>query len=243
MRNMKDLSKVKAIFFDIDNTLIDFMKMKERAIEVAVEAMIDAGLPLSKEEAKKEIYKIYEEKGMEYQKVFNDLLLKVLGKIDYKILAAGVVAYRRVKEGYVRPYPGVTYTLIELRKRGYKLCVISDAPAFQVWSRLAGMNLHHYFDEVITFDESQIKKPHELPFKIALEKLNLKAEEVLMVGDDPQRDIKGAKKLGIITVLAKYGQIFPVDEADREQIPDYAIDDVRELLKLLPSKHLSSQHH
>jgi putative hydrolase of the HAD superfamily len=231
---MKDLSRIKAILIDVDNTLIDFMKMKGRAIEAAIDAMIDAGLPLTKEKAKEEIFKIYDEKGIEYQKVFDDLLLRILGKIDFKILAAGVVAYRRIKEGYVKPYPGVVFTLTELRKRGFKLCVISDAPAFQVWTRLVGMNLHHHFDKVISFEESKVRKPHELPFKLALEELNLKPGEVLMVGDDPRRDIAGAKKLGIVTVLAKYGQVFQTDRTKPEQIPDYEINDIRELLDILP---------
>jgi len=42
---------IKAVLFDLDNTLVDFMKMKEMAVEGAVDAMIDAGLNLTKEEA------------------------------------------------------------------------------------------------------------------------------------------------------------------------------------------------
>ena len=51
---------IKAILFDIDNTLIDFMKMKEKSCEAAVEAMISKGLKMKKQEAMKEIYSIYD---------------------------------------------------------------------------------------------------------------------------------------------------------------------------------------
>ena len=46
---------IKAIIFDLDNTLMDFMKMKGRAIDAAITAMIDAGLEISKEQAKAKI--------------------------------------------------------------------------------------------------------------------------------------------------------------------------------------------
>lgn len=228
---MKDVSKVKAIIFDLDNTLIDFMKMKTQATEAAIEAMIDAGLKIKKEEGIRIINKLYKKYGIEYQKIFDKFLKEVSGKVDKKILASGVVAYRKIKEGYVEPYPNVIPTLIELIRRGYTLCIISDAPSFQAWSRLAGMKLQHFFDFVIAFEETKVKKPHELPFKLALKKLNLKPEEIMMVGDDPKRDIKGAKKLGMVTVLAKYGQVFK-----GRVKADFEIEDISELLEILARK-------
>jgi putative hydrolase of the HAD superfamily len=232
----KDVSKVKAILFDLDNTLIDFMKMKQHTINSAVEAMIDSGLPIKKEEALKIIDEIYKKHGMEYQKVFDDLLIKVLGKVDPKILAAGVVAYRKVKEGYIEPYPNVTSTLIELIKRGFNIGIISDAPAFQAWSRLVGMNLHHLFNLVVTFEDTKKVKFEELPFKLAIEKLKLKPEEIMMVGDDPRKDIAGANRAGMVSVFAKYGKIFEPDKSKPEQKADFEINDIKEILDLLPRK-------
>ena len=119
---------VRAVIFDLDNTLVDFMKMKEMSIEAAVEGMIDAGLPLNKEQAKKRIYEIYEEKGIEYQNVFDEFLQESFGTIDYKLMSAGIVSYRRAREAALVLYPHVNYTLVELLKRGFKLAVITDAP-------------------------------------------------------------------------------------------------------------------
>ena len=51
---------IKAVIFDLDNTLVDFMTMKENALEAAVTAMIDAGLKLDSGTAKKELYAIYD---------------------------------------------------------------------------------------------------------------------------------------------------------------------------------------
>ena len=54
---------IKAVRFDLDNTLMDFMTMKENAINAAVKAMIDAGLNMDPLKAHEELYAIYHEKG------------------------------------------------------------------------------------------------------------------------------------------------------------------------------------
>ncbi len=220
---------IKGIIFDLDNTLVDFLRFKELSIKSAVEAMIDAGLKVSFDFAYKRIFEIYEEKGWEYQKVFDDFLIEVLGYVDYKILASGVVAYRRAKEGSLVLYPNVTRTLLSLAKKGIKLAVVSDAPALQVWTRLAEMNLHHIFDVVITFDDTGKRKPQPEPFLKALEKLNLKADEVLMVGDWAERDVVGAKALGIKTVFARYGNTFGTINSGA----DWEIDSIDEILDII----------
>ncbi len=52
---------IKVAIFDLDNTLTDFMRMKESAVEAAVDAMIDAGLRLPAKTINKKIYDVYEE--------------------------------------------------------------------------------------------------------------------------------------------------------------------------------------
>ena len=89
---------IKAVVFDLDNTLVDFMTMKERAIRGAAEAMVDAGLGMTIDAIVAHIRKIYDERGMEYQRVFDDLLEDVQDAINPKILAAGIVAYRQARE-------------------------------------------------------------------------------------------------------------------------------------------------
>lgn len=221
---------VKVVLFDLDNTLIDFMKFKRMAIEAAIAAMRDAGLQ-QVEAVRQAIDKIYAEKGIEYQHVFDDALREVLGYVDYKILAAAVVAYRKVKAAYMDTYPGVKSTLRELIKRGYKLGILSDAPPFQMWTRLAEIGLLHEFDAAISSVEFGVRKPNELPFRKALEVFGVKPNEAMMVGDSIDRDIYGAKKLGMVTVLAKYGKGWK-DKLDVK--PDYEINDIRELLTILP---------
>ena len=220
---------IKAVIFDLDNTLVNFMAMKEAAIEAAVLAMIDAGLKMSKEDSKNEIYEIYKEEGIEDQRVFDKFLAKALGKIDYRIHAAGIVGYRRAREAALVLYPHVNMALIELIKRGLKLAVVSDAPRLQAWLRLSQLNLHHLFDIVITFEDTQKRKPAPEPFEKALEQLEVSADAVIMVGDWAERDIVGAKLLGMKTVFARYGDRFNTKHSGA----DYEIDDVMQVLDIV----------
>jgi putative hydrolase of the HAD superfamily len=220
---------IKAVIFDLDNTLVDFMGMKRQAVSAAVSSMIDAGLRLRPEEVQERIDAIYQERGIEFQSVFDQLLYDIFQKVDYKILSAGVVAYRRAREAALVPYPHVTITLVQLVKRGLRLAVVSDAPGREAWLRLCYLNFHHLFDQVVTFDDTGERKPSPKPFQRALELLGVGAREAIMVGDWPERDMVGAAQLGMTTVFARYGDTFGTVESHA----DYDINDVSELLEII----------
>ena len=137
---------IKVITFDLDNTLTDFMLAKENSINAAVDAMIDAGLPVSQQEATERIFAIYKDVGIEHQRVFNLCLEQTIGRVDDRSLAAAVVAYRRARGGSLVPYPHAKFVLNRLLKQGYKLAVVSDAPRFEAWLRLNYLGLQHTFD-------------------------------------------------------------------------------------------------
>jgi putative hydrolase of the HAD superfamily len=225
---------IKAVIFDFDNTLMDFMRMKKAAVESAVDAMIDAGLPLKKGEMIEKVYKVYTAEGIEDQQIFDKVLSKEYGKVDYKILAAGIIGYRRAKEGTLALYPHVQLTLTGLARMGLKMAVVSDAPRLPVWLRICGLGLQHYFDAVVTTDDTGFKKPHAKPFLTALEKLNAKPAEAIMVGDWAERDMVGAKKVGLVTVFARYGDT----QNTQHSGADYEIDDILQLLDIVRQKNI-----
>lgn len=219
---------LKAVIFDLDNTLIDFMTMKRLSCDAAISAMIGAGLDVKKEKAVKELFVLYDKYGLEEKTIFQKFLKRVAKKIDYEILASGIVAYRRVRAGFLEPYPHVSDVLFELKRRGIKLAIVSDAPRLKAWIRLVSMKINRLFDVVVTFEDTKEFKPSNKPFLVAFKKLRLKPHECLMVGDRPERDIKGAKKLGMLTCFAKYG-----NPKAKSPSADYEINDINELLEIL----------
>lgn len=224
---------IRAVVFDLDNTLVDFMAMKRLSIEAAINAMIDAGLKLSRFEIQDRIDKIYQEKGMEFQNVFDQLLYDEFQKVDYKILSSGVVAYRRAREAALVPYKHTYSTLIELLKMGIKLGVVSDAPAKEAWLRLTYLNFHHIFDHIVTFEDTGVRKPNPEPFKKILELLHVEPHESLMVGDWAERDVVGASKVGMKTIFARYGDVFGTFESNA----DYEVSDISEVIDVVRNEN------
>lgn len=222
---------MKAILFDLDNTLLDFKTLKMSAISAALKAMIATGLPITYEKGMEALDLMFRQHGLDHQHIFQDFFTTINFPLDNRMLAAAVVAYRTEKVHHVRTYPGVKETLTELRKRGYKLAIVTDAKALNGWIRLHELGIQNYFDAVITFDDTGQKKPHELPFKKALERLGVTAADALHVGDWPERDIAGAKQLGIKTALAVYGM---TPNKKKTVEADYNLEKIEDLLLIAP---------
>ena len=220
---------IDAVIFDIDNTVMDFMRMKRAAVDAAVDAMIDAGLKTQKTEMVEKIFKVYWREGIEDQNIFDKVLSAEAGQVDYKILAAGIVGYRRAKDAAMTLYPHVNITITELLKSGVKLGVVSDAPRLAVWLRITALGLQHYFDHVVAYEDTGERKPSPKPFMRVLDLLKVPPQRSLMIGDWAERDIAGAKKLGMKTVWAKYGNEFDTVHSGA----DYEIEDIYELVEIV----------
>ena len=115
-------------------------------------------------------------------------------------------------------------------KRKYKLGIVTDAPREKAWQRLVLAGLDGLFYPVVTYNDTLEHKPSLKPFELALFLLKVKPDEVLFVGDFPERDIIGAKKAGLHTCLAKYGCIDYTEEMD---VADYSIEKIETLAKII----------
>lgn len=128
----------------------------------------------------------------------------------------------------LKPYPAVKPTLKKLREKGIRLAIVSDAPRNKAWQRLILAGLENEFEIVVTHDDTKQFKPHPNPFQLALTKLELLAPACLFVGDNPKRDVKGAKQVGMNTCLAKYGGW----QAEEDEA-DFEISKIEELLQII----------
>ncbi|HLE47913.1 MAG TPA: HAD-IA family hydrolase [Candidatus Thermoplasmatota archaeon] len=225
---------VKGVLFDLDNTLVDFMRMKRLASEEAARAMIGAGADFGVDAATagKRLFEHYLNHGIESDDAFlsflnkhNESRLSAGIAKQEAILAAGIQAYLRAKDVLLTPYPGVRRTLVELTRRGLKLGVVTDAPRLKGWQRLQALGIAEFFDVVITYHDSNAKKPDGRPFLMAVEGLGLRPFEVVMVGDWVEKDVRGARDAGLKTAWAQYGGRTP----DGEHGADATLASITEL--------------
>lgn len=100
----------------------------------------------------------------------------------------------------IKPYPETSQVLKELKKN-FKLGLISNtfSPVFENLEKKYG--LKNIFDVIVTSYEVGVMKPNPKIFDIALEKLGVGKEEVLLIGDHIEDDIRAAEKIGIKSIL------------------------------------------
>jgi len=222
---------LKAILFDLDNTLLDFSGFKRESALAAAKAIRKSGVALTEKELYARIFKVYDEKGIEYARTFGDVLYGL--EMDQHHLErarqAAVIAYTKKKYECLKPRPKVIQLLSSIRKM-YKLGIVTDAPREKAWQRLILAGLDGFFYPVVTYNDTMEHKPSLKPFELALDLLKVKPEEVLFVGDFPERDIIGAKKAGLKTCLAKYGCL---EYSDESNVADYTIEKFESLKEIL----------
>ena len=109
------------------------------------------------------------------------------------------------------------------------MAVLSDAPSREAWVRLYSVNLHHLFDVVVTHNDTKKFKPSPEPFNRAVELLEVSPENIVMVGDWPDRDVVGGKLAGMKTAFAKYGDVFGTKNSGA----DYDLNDISEIFDIV----------
>ena len=127
--------------------------------------------------------------------------------------------YKDVKEG-----------LSILKNSGYRLAIITNKPEVFVQPILNGLGLNDMFELLIGGDTLSERKPHPAPLHYALEKLNVTAEQCLMIGDS-KNDILAAKAANISSVGLTYGYNYGEDINNYQ--PQWCFDSFGELLTAL----------
>ena len=117
----------------------------------------------------------------------------------------------------------------------YKLAIICDTDASKerVMEILEDAKIAEYFDLVVVSSEVGSSKPDEKIFRIALEELYLRADEVVMIGNRISRDILGGNKVGMRTIHLKWNDRYRERVTSELEKPSYTIKSLKQLVPLL----------
>lgn len=223
----------KAIFFDIDGTLLDTPSFAELARKAAIDVMIENGLPSTKNEAYELLKEIIVEKGSNYSKHFNVLTKMICGKENHLLIALGMITYHNVKFALLRPFPKTMEVLVYLKNKGYKLGVISNGITIKQWEKLVRLDIHYFFDEVITSEEVGFEKPEKEIFEEAMDRMECSAENSLMIGNKVEIDIMGAVHAGMSAILVNPDLVDSVSLKALENSDIEIIETIGDLYKIL----------
>lgn len=199
--------KYKHIFFDLDMTLWDFetnareayediyqkFELRKRGVE-NIDAFINTYFGHNDR-----LWDLYRKGEIEKEILRSlrfELTLRDFG-IDDKQLSEDIgVDYITISPKKTNLFPNA-HEILEYLQPKYPMSIITNGFEEVQFTKLANSKLDKYFHEVITSEEAGCKKPEPGIFEFALAKAGAKAEDCLMIGDDPEVDIKGAENVGI----------------------------------------------
>lgn len=202
------LSSFKGVFFDAGDTLITAdPPAKEVALTVAHQFFPDLAPPLVLT-ALEAITTFFGKHYLHYSLHEQDQLLADMAQAARTALreTAGVDMdflpfVKQVRDSLrYRPFPDVLPTLHSLRERGKTLAVVSNwDPALPTF--LDELGLAKFFDLILPSAEIGVEKPNERIFRLALQRLGLRPQEVVHIGDSHEADVVGARAVGITPIL------------------------------------------
>lgn len=116
---------------------------------------------------------------------------------------------------YIKLYPGVLEALARLRKKGFKLWLLSNAQHVFTAYELRQLGLGAQLDGIYISSDYGCRKPDVRFFDALLKEQKLDAKKCLMIGNDRQTDIAGAKAAGLDT-LYMHTNLTPADQAEAD---------------------------
>lgn len=104
--------------------------------------------------------------------------------------------------------------LLDAYKQRFRLGLITNGPSWTQRAKIIQLDLARWFDVMIVSGEFGVEKPHVTIFQHALIQLGVSAADAIMIGDNPEADIRGAHATGMRAVwIAHPRQIYPADLA------------------------------
>lgn len=195
------------IFFDLDHTLWDFEKnsaltfkkiLKHNGVNVLIEDFLDAYIPINLQ-----YWKLYREEKVTKSELRYQRLKKTFDAIEFGVSDSLINTLSEEYIEHLSSYNHVfphTVEILEYLKVKYRLHIITNGFQEIQDKKLKKANLYDYFEQIVNSEMAGVKKPSPKIFELALDMAKTKAKNSVMIGDNLEADILGAKALGFHTI-------------------------------------------
>ena len=196
-------NSITDIFFDLDHTLWDFEKnsrltfikiFQEYAVETNLEDFLEFYVPLNLE-----YWKLYREERISKADLRYQRLRRTFDALDYHIEDDLIDT---LSEQYIKHLSSFnhlipeTIDILEYLRPKYRLHIITNGFREIQEKKLKLSNIAGYFDQVVNSEMAGVKKPNPKIFQLALKMADVSPDNSLMIGDNIEADILGAKAVG-----------------------------------------------
>lgn len=225
--------RYKGILLDIDNTLYDYnithSIAKNRVLDYCISefglAKVEIGSAYEK--ARNKVHVELSETAASHNRLL--YFQKMLEILNVNTLKYSLEIYNVYWDNFLavlKPFDGI-YDFFE--KYSNNICLVTDLTAHIQYRKIKKLDLGNYCNKIVTSEEAGREKPHPYMFMLALHKLDLKANEVCMIGDSFKKDILGATSLGIESIWFNHEDKFEnYDSNSIKQVKNF-----KEILELV----------
>ena len=191
---------MKAVLFDLDDTLypeIEFVRGGFRAAARYVARRSDLGA----DAVVRELMHVLERDGR--GRVF-DSVLEAHGLRSPAAAQAMLLLYRS-HDPRIRLYRDVAPALRTLRRDGVRLGIVTDGLPSVQWRKVTALKLEKLMHVIVCTGElaGDVAKPSPVPFQVALDLMGCDSAAAAYVGNDPGKDFRGPRRLGMVTVRVR----------------------------------------
>ena len=158
-----------------------------------------------------------------------DVFKRLFNNYDSNSVA---IYFRKKSTSYIRLYKNVIRLLKELKAKGYKLYVLSNAQASFTIPEIKKLKIYKYFDDIAISSDYGVKKPNEQFYINAMNKFNILPSDTIMIGNDYECDIAPANKLGIKTIFIK-SNLTPKNQLQPHDLNGF---DYNKIIKMIEEK-------
>ncbi len=228
-----------AILFDTDNTLYPYDPAHAAAMR-AVRQKVTKTFSIEEtvfdktfDEARKQVKNRLKHTASSHSRLlYLQRMLEIMGLGSQVLLTLDFEqTYWRTFLSNAILFDGVKDTLDDIRLLGIPTAIVTDLTAQIQFRKVVYFGLDNYFDYIVTSEEAGHDKPHDAPFKIAIEKMRPKGDCIWMIGDNPVNDIQGGReKINAVTLQKVHSGTEPGTGACA---PDAVFGEFRELRTLI----------
>lgn len=232
-RARKPAPLIRCVIFDLDDTLYDCFGQRVRpAHRHAAEAMVKAGLKASVEAVYRARMKAFRQDPM-LRHIDTEVCRRFGADDPDRISKAARDAYFNLPVGKLKLFRGTMPLLRFLHSRGVRVFIVSfGEPEIQKAKvRALGLEGDPAIDKIFYADRDKLLTK-EAAFQIIQQELDLPADQVLIVGDRPMREIRAGKQLGMHTVRIRHGEFAAQAPQGPEEEADYEVRNIAEVKKL-----------
>jgi putative hydrolase of the HAD superfamily len=224
MKLRKQDSNTVAVVFDLDNTLYDTRQYFLGAF-YKIATYLANKYHIDKQRIYRRLINTWRQKTSMYPYLFDNLLSSVGLRKEFK----KVIKIFNNYSCNLKPYKELIPVLKELKKRSYKLGIITDGTPGRQKRKIKSLGIKNFFDAVLFTKLFFTPKPSAKPFKRIIKILKVRPNNSFYVGDNPLIDFKGAKEIGMQTVRLIKGEF---KEIPRNKDIVFEIKNLTGLLKI-----------